>query len=221
VETFLNQEGGINLTWEELKTNMRHAFGQVDAEEIAFKKFQKIQQGHRTAATYWAEFQRIKADLPYADNICIAQFRDGLHPEVKRHLVMSEVPATDLVDYATAAIKTDSRLCNLRVISQQPAASPEARFHVHTREPPSVPPGDRMDLDAIQQFKFAQRMPNRFPRRRNTDECYHCRKKGHFSRECPQPKKIRLPWKKPYRATEAMFEEETEEEPSGNDSPQE
>jgi len=46
VETFLNQEGGINLTWEELKTNMRHAFGQVDAEEIALEKFRKIQQGH-------------------------------------------------------------------------------------------------------------------------------------------------------------------------------
>jgi len=36
VETFLNQDGGINLTWEELKTSMKHAFGQVDAEEIAF-----------------------------------------------------------------------------------------------------------------------------------------------------------------------------------------
>jgi len=83
VETFLNQEGGINLTWEELKTNMRHAFGQVDAKEISFEKFQKIQQGNRPAATYWAEFQRIKADLPYADNVCIARFRDGLHPEVK------------------------------------------------------------------------------------------------------------------------------------------
>ena len=42
VETFLKQEGGINLTWEELKTNMSHVFGQVDAEEIAFEKFQKI-----------------------------------------------------------------------------------------------------------------------------------------------------------------------------------
>jgi len=38
VETFLNQEGGINLTWEELKTNMKNAFGQVYAEEIAFRK---------------------------------------------------------------------------------------------------------------------------------------------------------------------------------------
>jgi len=42
VETILNQDGGINLTWEALKTNMKHTFGQVDAEEIAFKKFQKI-----------------------------------------------------------------------------------------------------------------------------------------------------------------------------------
>jgi len=92
VETFLNQEGGINLTWEELKTNMRHAFSQVDAEEIAFEKFLKIQQGHRTVATYWAEFQQIKADLPYADNVCIARFRDRLHSEFKRHLVMSKAP---------------------------------------------------------------------------------------------------------------------------------
>ena len=46
VETFLSQERGINLTWKELKTNMRHAFGQVAAEEIAFEKFQKIQQGN-------------------------------------------------------------------------------------------------------------------------------------------------------------------------------
>ena len=97
------------MTWEELKTSMKHAFGQVDAEEIAFEKFQKIQQGSRMAATYWAEFQPIKADLPYGDNVCIVRFRNGLHPEVKRHLVISETPATVLVDYTTAASKTDSR----------------------------------------------------------------------------------------------------------------
>ena len=94
-------------------------------------------------------------DLPYADNVCIVRFRDGLHPEVKRHLVMSETPATVLVDYATAAIKTDSHLCNLRVISRKPATNPEARFHVLTKEPPLVPPGDPMDLDTTKRFRFA------------------------------------------------------------------
>jgi len=112
---------------------------------------------------HWTEFQRIKADLPYADNVYIARFRDGLHPEVKRHLVMSETPATVLVDYATAAIKTDSRLCNLGVIYHRPTTNPEARFHVHTKEPPATPPGDPMDLDATRRFKFARGMPNRFP----------------------------------------------------------
>jgi len=45
---------------------------------------------------------------------------------------MSEVVGTILVDYANVAIKMDSHLCNLDVINRRPAASPEARFHVHT-----------------------------------------------------------------------------------------
>jgi len=77
---------------------------------------------------------------------------------------MSETLATVLVDYATAAIKTDSRRCNLGVINRGPTTNPEARFHVHTKEPPSTPLGDPMDLDATRRFKFARGMPNRFPR---------------------------------------------------------
>jgi len=51
------------MTWNEFKVNMGHAFGEVDTEEMVYEKFQKIQQGNQTAAAYWAEFQKIKADL--------------------------------------------------------------------------------------------------------------------------------------------------------------
>jgi len=101
-----------------------------------------------------------------------------LHPEVKRHLVMSEAPATVLVDYATTAIKRDSRLCNLGVINRRPTTNPKARFHISTKESAPTPPGDPMDLDATRRFKFTRRPPYRGGRRTSTDECYNCGKRG-------------------------------------------
>jgi hypothetical protein len=44
-------------TWEEFKTAITRAFGEADSKEVARRKFKSIQQGNRSAAAYWAEFQ--------------------------------------------------------------------------------------------------------------------------------------------------------------------
>jgi hypothetical protein len=54
-------------TWEEFKTAITQPFGEADSKEVASRKFNSIWQGNHSAAAYWAEFQRIMADLDYND----------------------------------------------------------------------------------------------------------------------------------------------------------
>jgi hypothetical protein len=106
-----------NLTiWDAFKTAMGKASGELDTREVAYGKFQKIQQGAHSAATYWADFQQIKADGSYGDDIYIDRIHSRLHPEVRRHMVMNGIRTEVLVDFATTAIEADSRLYNLGVL---------------------------------------------------------------------------------------------------------
>jgi hypothetical protein len=130
VEPFLTRPEGLNQTWDEFKDALEHVFGEVDRAEVAYE-----------------EFQKIKADLEFPDNVCIARFRNGLHLEVKRHMVLHGTPTTNLTTFATAAIKADSRLCQVGLITRRTSKQPEPRFQTDVKEPaPDL--GDPMDLDA-------------------------------------------------------------------------
>ena len=166
-------------TWEAFKTAMGRVFGEIDSREVAYGKFQKIQQGPRLAAAYWADFQKIKADVPYGDDICIDRFRSGLHPEVRRHMVMNGTRTEVLVDFATAAIEADSRLYNLGVLGVRNETQRQPRNTFTPREITTAGLLDPkpMDLDATRRYRFAGRPVNRPTtggNRTPRGACYNC-----------------------------------------------
>jgi hypothetical protein len=95
-------------TWEEFKTAITWAFGEADSQEVARRKFKAIRQGNHSAVVYWAEFQRIMADLDYNDSMYIDQFNDGLHIDVQWQLALLETRPTTMLDFANRAIALDN-----------------------------------------------------------------------------------------------------------------
>jgi hypothetical protein len=88
IEPLIKAGKSTYTKWEEFKTAITRAFSEADLREVARKKFKTIRQGNRSAATYWAEFQRIMVDLDYNDPLYIDQFNDGLHLDVQRQLAL-------------------------------------------------------------------------------------------------------------------------------------
>jgi hypothetical protein len=228
VEPLITAENTPATTWTDFKTAMGRAFGEIDTREVAYEKFQKIQQGSRSAAAYWAEFQKIKADLPYADDVCVDRFRSGLHFEVRRHMTMNGVRTDVLLTYVTAAIEADSRLYNLGILGTRNDAQRQPRSTFTPRETTTtLPDPEPMDLDATRRYRFAGRPGNRPTGANRTPlgPCYNCGKRGHFMKDCRVPKKPQN--RRPFRAAEATYEEydepeaEPEPEQSGNGHPQE
>jgi hypothetical protein len=86
----------------------------------------------------------------------------------------------------------------------------------HMHESPMSDPTP-MELDATRRSGGKDQVEEE--KRRRNNECFNCRKTGHFSAHCPNKKPY--PPRRTYKAAEAMMNEEAQQDDSGKEDPQE
>lgn len=217
IEPSINLGRSTYNTWEEFKAAIGRAFGEADSKEVARRKFKAARQGNRSAAAYWADFQRITADLDYNDAMYIDQFNDGLHIDVQRQLALLDTKPTTMIEFANRAIALDNRLFNFRTLRTRSEPQYYREYQKPHQQEQALPDPEPMELDATRKFRFRNRVEEE--KRRRNNECYNCGKTGHYAARCPTKKPNQH--RRPYRAAEATYEEEQPEEQSGKETPQE
>jgi len=100
IQPSITQGRSSFATWEDFKTAINHAFGKINAKEVARVKYMKIEQGARSTALYWAEFQNIIVDLDYNDSAYIDKFDAGLPERTQTQFAMLLTKPTTITEYA-------------------------------------------------------------------------------------------------------------------------
>jgi hypothetical protein len=184
IEPSITKGQSIYETREGFKTAISRAFGEADSKEVARRKFKGIRQGACSAAAYWAEFQRIKADLDYNDAMYIDQSNDRLNTNVQTQLALLDSRPDNMTDFANKAIAMDNRLFNFRTLRTR--YEPQFHHHPDTKGPnhesqPSDP--EPMQLDSTWRPRPRDKIEDDKHKRNN--ECFNCGKMGHYAAKCP------------------------------------
>jgi hypothetical protein len=184
---------------EEMLEVLERVFGDPNRRMTALQEFRKLYQGNKDFNSFWADFQRLAAEIDYSPETLIDELRNKVSAELERAIITE----TDPVDvYALA------RKCQLYDQNIQKVKIREARFQDKSRStrttpapapvpastsaPTSAPAKPSTLSNALTVYTGSRNSQPRTPlteeerqRLRAENGCFYCRNLGHRAAECP------------------------------------
>jgi hypothetical protein len=196
----LVKDDRVNLgDFKAFVTSLEEAYGDPDHVNTAERALAKLRQGNRDFVTYYAEFQRLIADLNWNDVAKRAALHRGLCEELKDILSTQDVPE-DWSHYVALVKKRDMqyrvRKAETHRSSGQtkPTTTPTIRNtspNPAQNTPHATSSGSGHFGPAPMDLSAARRRLSPEERQKRIDEnrCLYCGSFNHMARDCPNKPK--------------------------------